>query len=638
MTGARRSFFAGLLLLAAAAVQGQLVYVPPAVPSGFVVETLTEALSEPVGLALLPDGRALVIERGSGAIKVWAGGLGAAVVGVVPGVNSGAFERGLLAIAVDPQWPVRPYVYVWFDSMGTANMRLAMFTVFGDLSNPASTNLTLGAQYDVLTDTPDVAAIHNGGSLRFGPDGMLYVSIGDDGNPCAAQDVNSGVGCLFRMDVSALPGPGQGPPPKSLLTPVGNPFPGPTDNARLTWCHGLRNPFRFHVDPVTGGIHIADVGAALVDEIDESTAGGENFGWPWLEANQYGLPCNGQAPPTVHPITTVAHSGAPTAVMSFGRYRNAPNGAFSFGAPYEGDYFYCEYYSGLVRRLQFNGIGWIPAPAAPGQPAANAWGVGFQSVVDTALGQDGALYFVKQYSSHLAGALGRIRGNPSAQFLTVVSGDHQAGNAGRPLTHPLVVRLADAAGAPVVGQTVTFSVSAGGGSVNPPSATTDAAGHASTSYTLAPAYSQAPVVAATAAGTSVALFQVVWRGISVVYSLPSLSSVTAEVRHSETNSPFTLAWELPAPGPYLQTPYGDVWTSVLAPLPSLQLFDGLGLVGPPNPQFKTGLSSPFWSISVTGLPPFGGIPVLFQAYAIDTALLPAPESFMISNAQVVTIL
>jgi len=305
-----RAFAAAVILLAAAPVEAQLTYVPPAVPPGFVVETLTETLSEPVGLALLPDGRVLIIERTTGAIRIWAGGLNAPPVGVVPGVNSGAFERGLLAIAVDPGWPARPYVYVWFDSTGTANMRLSMFTAVGDLTNPASTNLALGSQYDILTDVPDQAAIHNGGSLRFGPDGMLYLSIGDDGNPCAAQDINSSVGCVLRMNVSSLPGPAAGPPSKATLVPPGNPFSGPTDNARLTWCHGLRNPFRFHIDSVTGHLHIADVGAALVDEIDECVAGGQNFGWPWLEANLSGLPCTG--PPPSCPPTYARRSRSPS--------------------------------------------------------------------------------------------------------------------------------------------------------------------------------------------------------------------------------------------------------------------------------------------------------------------------------------
>ena len=140
------------------------------------------------------------------------------------------------------------------------------------------------------------------------------------------------------------------------------------DNARLVWCHGLRNPFRFHVDAVTGHLHIADVGAALVDEIDECVAGGQNFGWPWLEANLSGLPCAGPMPPTVHPVTVLNHNGVPTAVMSFGRYRNAQGGPYDFGAAYEGDYFYSEYYSGLMRRLALNGIGWIPVPAVAGSP------------------------------------------------------------------------------------------------------------------------------------------------------------------------------------------------------------------------------------------------------------------------------
>jgi hypothetical protein len=290
-----------------------------------------------------------------------------------------------------------------------------------------------------------------------------------------------------------------------------------------------------------------------------------------------------------------------------------------------------------MRRLKFNGVGWIPVPPVPGQPTPTAWGVGFQSVVDTALGQDGALYYVKQYSSHIAGALGRIRGDPTAQLLTIVSGDNQTGNAGRPLAQPFVVHVTDPTGAPMTGQVVTFAVT-GGGTVNPPFALTDSQGNAATNYTLASAYSQAPVITATAAGTSYVQFHVVWRGIGIAYMPPPFNTITAEVRHSQTNSPFTLAFEPPASSPYLLTPFGDVWTSVIAPGSGLQALDGLGLIGPANPGFRTGTSSPVWFYTLANLPPLGGVTLLFQGYAIDTALYPAPESIMISNTQIVTIL
>jgi glucose/arabinose dehydrogenase len=614
-------------LVVAAALPSQGVFIPPMVPPGFTIDILTEAVERPVGLAFLPDGRILIAEQLSAAIKVWTGGASAPTVGIVPGVNSGGFEAGLLAIAVDPQWPTRPYLYAWFNSSASSHMRLAMFTVTGDLTNPVSSNLSLGAQYDILTDVPDNASIHNGGSLHFGPDGMLYLSSGDDANPCAAQNVDSLLGCILRLDVSALPGTGPGPPAKSVLVAPGNPFPGPSQ----------RNPFRFHIDPVTGRIHVADVGSWLAEEINEATVGGENFGWPWLEGNLFGLSCTGTAPSSVHPVATLPHFSPVSAIMSLGRYRNVPGGSGNFGMAYEGDYFFLEFYSGAVRRLKFAGTAWIPAPPVAGQPTLSDWATGFQSVVDSAVGPDGALYFVKQFHSHYWGALGRIRGTPNATVLGTVSGNNQPGNAGRALAHPFVVSLTTQTGTPVPGAAVNFIVAAGGGSVNPAVATTDAQGLASTTYTLPAAYTQAPAIVATSSGSSYAVFTPVWRGISVADAGPVLGYFTTELRHSQTNSPFTIVWEPPAATPYASTSWGDIWTSVASPVPGLGSMDGLGLFGPPDPQFRTQADIPYFLLTISGLPPTGGTTLLVQAYGIDTSLFPAPEAIMISNTQIVTI-
>ena len=189
-------------------------------PDGFIVETFASGLSVPVSLAFLPDGRIVVAEQFSGNVKVLAGG-SSAVVGTAPGVSPGG-ESGLLGIAVDPQWPLRPYLYAHY-SHTSGDLRIAMLTVTGDLSNPQSTNLSGSAWYTVLDALPDLAPLHNGGTLRFGPDGTLYVSLGDDSIPCAAQDINLLQGKILRLDVSALPGGGAGPPPRSLLVPPGNP-------------------------------------------------------------------------------------------------------------------------------------------------------------------------------------------------------------------------------------------------------------------------------------------------------------------------------------------------------------------------------------------------------------------------------
>ena len=405
-------------------------------PTGFFQDILVSNLSEPVGMAFLPDGRILLIEQNTAAVKVWAGGTTAPLVGTVPGVSGGG-EQGLLAIAVDPNWPARPYIYVWFNSSTTNNMHLAMFTVTGDLAVPTSTNLALGAQYKIVTDVPDNAGNHNGGTLRFGLDGKLYLSIGDDANSCAAQNINSALGCVWRIDVSTLPGAGAGPPAKSTLIPAGNPYAGPTDNARLVWFHGLRNPFRFHIDSVTGYLYIADVGAGTWEEFDEVTSGGLNLGWPWFEGNAPLSSCGGTVPVVGPADRDWSHASGAASIMSIGRYRNHRAVRRTSAPPTRATASTPTTTPAAIRRLKHNGTTWVNPPAVPGQPNATDWATGFNALSDAAIGADGAIYHIRQFGAGFTpGSLRRLRANPNAPQLAIVSGNNQAGNAGQALAQP----------------------------------------------------------------------------------------------------------------------------------------------------------------------------------------------------------
>ncbi len=373
-------------------------------PDGFTNQTLATGFDQPVGMAFLPDGRVILVEQRSARIKVFAGG-SVGTLGTIPGVNTAGNERGLLGVAADPGWPARPYLYFYYNHSSPQNVRLVMYGVTGDLVGPASTNLKLGAPYFILTDIPDLASNHNGGTCRFGLDGMLYVSIGDDASSCSAQDVSDLRGVILRIDVSRLPQAGSGPPPKSLITPKGNPFSGPNDNARLTWAFGLRNPFRFNVDPVTGSLYIADVGLRTYEELNESVQGGENFGWPWYEGPGRFSSCSGGLPAVTFPIGGYNRVGMnPASIVSFTRYRNRLGGSAGFGNGYEGDAFYVEYYGGFVRRLKKTGTAWSIAPPVSGQPNTQDWATGIRFVGDALVGSDGALYYLTQFP----GALHRI--------------------------------------------------------------------------------------------------------------------------------------------------------------------------------------------------------------------------------------
>src|SRR5262249_3992598 len=148
-----------------------------------------------------------------------------------------------------------------------------------------STSLALGSPYLIFKDILDHQENHNGGTLRFGPDRYLYVSAGDDGSGCNAQDLNLPNGKILRLDVSRIPGAGSGPPPVADITPPDNPIPGPSADARLVYAWGLRNPFRFTIDPQTGNLYIGDVGLLSWEELDEIVHGdaGRNYGWPVYE-------------------------------------------------------------------------------------------------------------------------------------------------------------------------------------------------------------------------------------------------------------------------------------------------------------------------------------------------------------------
>jgi len=387
-----------------------------ALPTGFADEVVTSGLSQPASFAFLPDGRTLVVEQATRRIRLIVGaGFGATdPLHTIADVNTSGTERGLLGIAVDPGYPARPYLYVYFSHSGTSTNYVSMFALTGDLEDGTSTNLQVdaGSRFDILTDIPDNASNHNGGTLRFGPDGALYASLGDDADRCAAQTTTSLKGVILRLSVASLPGAGSGPPAKSTLVPSGNPFSGPNDNERLSFAQGLRNPFRFQIDPLTGALFIADVGETEFEEASRGT-GGENFGWPFREGPVIRTPagCSEPGGPGGSsydpPITYYDRTGFTAAIIGAGLYRQADYPFdLSFPPEYDGDYFFAEYYQGFLRRVKESGGVWSPA-FAPGQPNDNDWATGISTPGDFLPGPDGALYYLSQFGG--GGTLHRIR-------------------------------------------------------------------------------------------------------------------------------------------------------------------------------------------------------------------------------------
>jgi glucose/arabinose dehydrogenase len=398
-----------LAFLAAPGVASAAVTLPPGFRTEHVVQGPFDG--EPVGFAFLPDERILLIERATGNVRLAKVGASSSHVLLrIPDVNGAAQERGLLGVAVDPAWPARPHLYFHYTHADSFS-RIVMYTASGDLDDSSSTDLSLADPYFLLTDVRDSSGVHNGGTLRFGPDGMLYASFGDDATSCSAQELESPLGKILRLDPSALPGVGPGPPAKATITPADNPFPAAGDWGRLVWSWGHRNPFRFTIDPVTGDAFVGDVGWRWFEEIDVVPAAGTglNYGWPQLEADrpvtEFG-DC-GAGREFTAPIVVLAHGVPPISIVGGPVYRAVPGRAGSFPPGARGNLFFLEFFSGDIHRLRRRGSDWSFVPG-PGR-SDSVWASGFPIMSDFQEGPDGALWLLAMgFGNGLPAGLHRI--------------------------------------------------------------------------------------------------------------------------------------------------------------------------------------------------------------------------------------
>jgi glucose/arabinose dehydrogenase len=224
-------------------------------------------------------------------------------------------ERGLLGLAFHPRFSANRFFFVNYTNTAgnTVIARYQASAANPNVADPASgvTLLTINQPF----------ANHNGGQLQFGPDGYLYIGMGDGGSAndplCNGQRDDTLLGKLLRIDVdqNVSTSPFYGIPPS-------NPFAGPGPPLDEIWAKGLRNPWRFSFDRATGDLYIADVGQSAREEIDfqpRSSAGGENYGWKIMEGTLCGvggssgcpagvLPCN--SPGFKYPLYEYGHVGS----------------------------------------------------------------------------------------------------------------------------------------------------------------------------------------------------------------------------------------------------------------------------------------------------------------------------------------
>jgi glucose/arabinose dehydrogenase len=254
-------------------------------PDGFAAVKLggTEPfIPFPTAFSFAPDGRIFVTQQ-DGKIRIIKDDL------FLPGSfyetpAENYLERGMSGIVLDPDFDTNHYVYVYFTVKGDpSHNRLLRVTADGDKAVEGSEQIIL--------DFGDLgAAIHNGGAMTFGNDGKLYLAVGDNSSGTVAQDLDSYFGKVLRIN-------------KDGSVPTGNPFPTGSEQRKRIWSYGLRNPFSLGFNPVDGRLFINDVGNALVEEINDATLPGLNFGWPISE----GPTSN---PLYKNPIYSYQHNGA----------------------------------------------------------------------------------------------------------------------------------------------------------------------------------------------------------------------------------------------------------------------------------------------------------------------------------------
>ncbi|MCZ6682028.1 MAG: PQQ-dependent sugar dehydrogenase, partial [Planctomycetota bacterium] len=197
----------------------------------------------------------------------------------ISGLVNFAGERGLFSLAFHPNYALNGLFYINYTNLA-GNTVIAQYSVSGD------PDLADGGSAVILRTISQDFANHNGGQLQFGPDGMLYIGMGDGGSGDdpfeRAQDDGSLLGKMLRLDVDNPP----------TYIPPDNPASMPLPEV---WAKGLRNPWRFSFDRLTGDLYIADVGQDSREEIDfqpASSSGGENYGWDCRE----GFTCAGGDP------------------------------------------------------------------------------------------------------------------------------------------------------------------------------------------------------------------------------------------------------------------------------------------------------------------------------------------------------
>jgi glucose/arabinose dehydrogenase len=373
-------------------------------PTGFQESVISTSLAVPTSMDIAADGRIFIAQQ-AGAIRIAKNG---AILPTPFATITVDFiqSRGLLGIALDPDFAVNNFIYIYYTAKTPApHNRISRITANGDVMVAGSEVIL----YDL--DNPQNNA-HNGGGIHVGPDGMIYQAVGDDNVGTKSQALTNTFGKLLRIG-------------RDGVIPTDNPFyTTATGKYRAIWAYGLRNPFTFNFHPETGRLFVNDVGStgtASREEVNEGAAGA-NYGWPNTEG--YTTNPSYRSPLYAYPRGTTQTTGC--AIVGGTWY--APT-VQQFPSQYRGRYFFGEHCNSYISTID-------PANGNAVQVFASGMTSGdWIGIVDLDIGPDGSLYYLINGSSTSNGLLYKIfySGGNDPPSITVQP-QSQVKTVGQPVT------------------------------------------------------------------------------------------------------------------------------------------------------------------------------------------------------------
>ena len=280
-------------------------------------------------------------------------------------------EEGLLSMAPDPEFATNRYVWIYY---AAANPRRTVLARFTRNANDLAINRDSAL---IVLETPQPFPNHKGGAIRFGPDGMLYLGLGDGGSggdPNGnGQNLGAMLGKIIRIDVRAASAA------QPYLVPGDNPFVGSAGARGEVYAYGLRNPWRMSFDSASGALWAGDVGQGAVEEVDVVQRGG-NYGWNITEGDRCYKPSSGcSRAGLTAPVAAYDHSNGRCSITGGFVYRG------TLVPEIAGAYIYADYCSGEI---------WAIRADAPGTPVLIATGA--KQITSFGIDANGELYVLSQ--------------------------------------------------------------------------------------------------------------------------------------------------------------------------------------------------------------------------------------------------